>query len=736
MPIPLLRAVTAAAPARCQSRWSITTPHASQRACLALALRRLLILTLLLVSVGARAQTVASLLNYQGRVVVGATNFQGAGQFKFALVSADGATTYWSNDGTSTGGNEPAAAVSLPVTSGLYSVALGDTSLTNMMALPATTFSGNPGVYLRVWFNDGSTGSQRLTPDQRVVLPPYALTSGTAAGVAAGSVTAAGLATGAVTSSALAPGAVTAGSIANCAVTATQLAAGSVGSSQLAPNLTAGGTFTIGGVLALPNTTSATSGLVTLGGTPFLHGFGGSGNVFVGVSAGNFTMTGLANMASGAYTLRSNTTGNYNTADGVQALTSNTTGNYNTASGGYTFYANTSGGSNTANGYQALFSNTTGDANTASGYLALSNNTTGTDNTATGFQALSANTTGRFNTATGEFALRSNSIGGSNTACGSFTLRFNTTGDNNAASGFYALYNNSTGANNTAHGYKALTSNTTGGSNVALGYQAGANVTTGSNNVEIANQGLSGDTAVIRLGTQGTQTATYIAGISGATAASGVAVYVNSSGQLGTLTSSARYKHDIRDLDRASDALLALRPVAFAYKPEVDPQQIPQFSLVAEEVEKVCPDLVAHAEDGTPYTVRYEAVNAMLLNEFLKEHRRVQAQAQTIPDAHRTARRLESRFAPSRRAACFRDSVRHRVQPSARRAMNRFCLRTLAVASLLALLAARSAPARPRRDDAASVEPVPAAITSPLAVRASASYSLSGETMTSAGAAS
>jgi len=157
-----------------------------------------------------------------------------------------------------------------------------------------------------------------------------------------------------------------------------------------------------------------------------------------------------------------------------------------------------------------------------------------------------------------------------------------------------------------------------------LGYAGGFNLTTGSNNIDIGNLGVAGDSATIRIGTQGTQTATFIAGISGATASGGVAVYVNSSGQLGTLTSSARFKQNIQAMGDSSDVLLSLRPVSFRYRQEIDPKGLPQFGLVAEEVEKVNPDLVARDADGKPYSVRYEAVNAMLLNEFLKEHRTMQ----------------------------------------------------------------------------------------------------------------
>ena len=148
----------------------------------------------------------------------------------------------------------------------------------------------------------------------------------------------------------------------------------------------------------------------------------------------------------------------------------------------------------------------------------------------------------------------------------------------------------------------------------------------GGNNIEIAHHGTPGDIATIRIGTKKNQKNTYIAGITGVTVAGGVSVIVDDSGHLGTVTSSARFKDNVRPMDKASEAILALQPVTFRYKHDLDPEGIPQFGLVAEQVEKVNPDLVARDEQGKPYTVRYEAVNAMLLNEFLKEHRKVQEQ--------------------------------------------------------------------------------------------------------------
>jgi hypothetical protein len=234
--------------------------------------------------------------------------------------------------------------------------------------------------------------------------------------------------------------------------------------------------------------------------------------------------------------------------------------------------------------------------------------------------------TGWGNVGIGWVALGSNAAGNYNTGLGYATLNHNTAGEFNTASGFLALGMNTNGGANTANGYLALFGNTSGYGNTALGYYAGFSITTGSNNICIGNEGTAADNATIRIGAVGTQTKTHIAGISGATASGGSAVYVTALGQLGTLTSSRRFKTDIQDMGDASDALLALRPVTFRYLPEVDPQGLPQYGLIAEEVEQVNPDLVVHDEQGRPYTVRYEAVNAMLLQEFLKDHRQVEAQ--------------------------------------------------------------------------------------------------------------
>jgi hypothetical protein len=272
--------------------------------------------------------------------------------------------------------------------------------------------------------------------------------------------------------------------------------------------------------------------------------------------------------------------------------------------------------------------------NTAEGTNALFSLTTGDHNTANGFEALFHNTTGSGNTASGHNTLQNNTIGSHNTANGGGVLVSNTTGSGNTGNGRHALNSNTIGNANTADGHEALYSNTTGSSNIALGYEAGYRLTTGSNNIDIGNIGVAGAAHTIRIGnvvatvypdgtTHPAQTATFIAGIHGATVA-GTAVIVNNLGQLGVAPSSARFKDEIKPMDKASEAILALKPVAFRYKKDIDPDGTPQFGLVAEDVAKVNPDLVVRDAQGKVYTVRYEAVNAMLLNEFLKEHRKVE----------------------------------------------------------------------------------------------------------------
>jgi hypothetical protein len=375
--------------------------------------------------------------------------------------------------------------------------------------------------------------------------------------------------------------------------------------------------------------------------------------------------TGVGNAAVGWFSLWSNTDGSYNTgvgagtllfnigdqstgegtqntAIGTAALFNNTTGFHNTATGVLALFSNTIGVENTATGALALFNNTgtqaksnvpTGDLfgsfNTANGFFALFSNTTGNSNTAIGTKALLNNTEGADNTATGSFALASNLTGGANTADGVFALSSNTTGVFNTAVGNFALPN-SNADSNTAVGSGALFNVTTGGGNIALGTNAGGGVIDANN--------------VIAIGTDGENinNSCYIGRIySNVQPQVGIdpdLVTINSNGRLGRANvSSRRYKHDIKPMYEASEAIYALRPVSFRYHKQYDATQTIAFGLIAEEVAEVAPHLVGRNEKGEPESVRYEQINAMLLNEFLKEHakgeeqdRKIQRQEATI----------------------------------------------------------------------------------------------------------
>jgi uncharacterized coiled-coil protein SlyX len=291
-------------------------------------------------------------------------------------------------------------------------------------------------------------------------------------------------------------------------------------------------------------------------------------------------------------------------------------------------------GGNTAEGHAALLSRTTGGFNTAVGYLSLRSNTDASFNTAVGAGTLLANTTSE-NTAVGAGALLSTSTGSNNTANGALALFNNTIGNTNTASGESALLRNTTGSGNTADGEVALDNNTTGNLNTALGIHAGTGVTT-ADMVICIGAGVPGDDV---------SNTTWIGNVYGVTTQSGTAsaVIVSDSGQLGTVASSERFKKDITPMAETSETILALRPVTFHYKS--DAKETPQFGLIAEEVAKVDPALVLPDKEGKPYTVRYEAVNAMLLNEFLKEHRNVQEQAREIKEQKAHVTELDSKIA-------------------------------------------------------------------------------------------
>ncbi len=421
------------------------------------------------------------------------------------------------------------------------------------------------------------------------------------------------------------------------------------------------------------NFTTTGGGNNASGNNALMSNTSGNSNVASGTSALGSNSSGSGNTASGNNSLFANSIGNNNTAFGIFALQNNTSGSSNIAVGINAGFNLTTGSNNidignsgvaaeaniirigtsgtqtdtfltgivhgdqfslpvtssssvgviTQNGNSLL--HTFGGNNVFVGRSAGNFSMTGNSNAATGFQALNINTSGNNNAASGNLALASNTTGNNNTASGSNALFTNSTADNNSAIGTYALFTNSTGVGNTASGYAALQFNTTGGNNIALGASAGINLTTGSNNIDIGNGGVAAEANTIRIGSGGTQTATFIAGISGVPIAGGVPVTINGAGQLGFTASSRRYKDNIQPMAASSEKLLQLKPVTFTYKKELDPKSITQWGLIAEEVAAINPDWVVYDEKGAINTVRYEQINAMLLNEFLKEHQKVEA---------------------------------------------------------------------------------------------------------------
>jgi len=397
----------------------------------------------------------------------------------------------------------------------------------------------------------------------------------------------------------------------------------------------------------------------------------GSNNTALGYFAGRLNTSGFDNVAVGFNALTANTTGGFNTSVGAGALQANTAGGDNTAVGrlalaasssgsestavgagalatstapsgatavGYgALGANVSGGGNSAFGNRALAATTTGAANTALGAEALAGNTTGTANTALGSQTLGASTTANSNTAVGREAMAQTSTGSSNTAVGAMALDANTIGASNVAVGVGALGTATTAGTNTAVGLAALSEVTTGGDNIGVGFNAGLGLTTGTGNIYVGGfAAAGGESGTTRIGSG--QTAAYMAGISGATSASGVQVFVNGSGKLGTATSSARFKEQIVSLqDRFHVRVQALRPVSFVYRPEFDDgtKQV-QYGLIAEEVAEVFPELAVRNADGSLQTVRYHFLAPLLLAEVQRLERE-----RAAADAERT--RLEDR---------------------------------------------------------------------------------------------
>ena len=350
----------------------------------------------------------------------------------------------------------------------------------------------------------------------------------------------------------------------------------------------------------------------------------------------------------GGLALLVNTTGSNNTAVGWDAMRLNTTASANTAVGAFALFNNDTGPRNTAVGSEALFNTNqtaAGNAqrNTAVGIQALRSNTIGSSNNAVGDDALFANTTGSFNQAMGVNALLTNLAGSANVAIGD-NAGFNLRGSNNTTVGTGSSANGiTTGSNNTTLGFRAGLGITSSSGNIILGLGAGPNTAfVGSDNIYIGNNVTStafesGRTRIRDSAgpIAGTNSTVFFGGIFNATVgAINQTVKVNAAGQLGGLVSSARFKTDIESMGKVSESILALRPVAFHYKG--DPAKVPCFGLIAEEVAKVNPDLIIKDDEGKPISVRYDEINAMLLNEFLKEHKKVEEQQASITELKST----------------------------------------------------------------------------------------------------
>jgi len=385
---------------------------------------------------------------------------------------------------------------------------------------------------------------------------------------------------------------------------------------------------------------------------------GQAGNTAVGISALDSVTTGINNTAIGQSALTADTTGGYNVGIGGLALSSNVTGQQNMAIGAEALRDNVSGNFNMGIGFRALFMNT-GNRNTAVGAAALRNNTTGEDNTAVGSTAMRENTTGGPNTAIGSAALRANTTSSSNVAVGDSALAayngLNAGIDGfNTALGSIALTALTEGFQNTAVGRRALEFLTSGSNNTIMGWRAGDALTTtaASGNIFIGSQAGSTPPAIgtynntILLGSPGDPNGNnpdgrcYINFIRGVTTGNGngIPVLVDSDGQLGTSNSSRRFKRDIKPMEQTSETILSLKPVTFHFKKQdtKKAENTPQFGLIAEDVEQVNRDLVIYDNDGQILSVRYDAVNVMLLNEFLKEHKKVEEQQASIADLKST----------------------------------------------------------------------------------------------------
>ena len=361
-------------------------------------------------------------------------------------------------------------------------------------------------------------------------------------------------------------------------------------------------------------------------------------NVFQGDDALLFDSTGAGNSAFGWRALFANTFGSFNTGLGGGALVLNN-GNDNTAAGAAALLLNTTGNDNTAVGTDAMVFNDSGNDDVAVGSFALFNNVSGADNTAVGFEAMEFNVLAFTNAALGTFAMQNNDSSGNgtgvfNTAVGGFALQANVDGTRNTAVGAGAIESGDGGNDNTAVGELAGV-NITGNSNTCLGSNTGITLTTGEGNIYIGSQvqaAAADEFEFIRIGNDTAFTFpydTFIAGIYGRPVGPApLTVLCGSDGKLTANASSRRFKHDIKPMDKASEAILALKPVSFHYNE--DATNLPWFGLIAEDVAQVSEALIVRDKEGKPFGVRYEEVNAMLLNEFLKEHKKVEEQHASI----------------------------------------------------------------------------------------------------------
>jgi hypothetical protein len=512
--------------------------------------------------------------------------------------------TYWSNDGTSSStGSEPIAAVGVGVVNGLFTVVLGDTTIANMTAISASSFT-QPNLQLRIWFNDGVNGSAALSPVQNLTPAPYA-DFANSAGIAA-SATNATTATSATTANSFS------GSLSgDVAGTQGATVVANVGG-QSAANVASG--VSAANVATSANTVNA------------IVKRDASGNFSAGTITAN--LSGNATTATSATTAANATTAN-NFSGSLSGNITGTQGATVVANVGGQSAANVASGANAANSATSANTPSTivmrdSNGNFSAGNITLANN-------------LYLPSSGIIYSGGSPFI---DAPGSFNFFGGIGAGKLTAVGSENVGIGASAL-SQSTGNANTAIGYQAMSGNNTGSANIALGVSAGSQLTTGNHNICIGNSGVAGDDGTIRIGDQNTFSA-VIPCIYGKNIANAIPVVISPAGSLGTTASSAKFKQNIQSMGDTSDVLLNLRPVTFQYKPNIDPEGIPQFGLVAEDVDKVDSDLVVRDDQHGIYTVRYEAVNAMLLNEFLKEHQKVGQQGTEIEQLKQKAAKVDS----------------------------------------------------------------------------------------------